>query len=196
MARGVVAELAAGLDAFVQARQRVHLQGQVEAQLFGNVLADVDLAQALHVGDAVQEKDPLDDLLGMLHLAHGLLADGVLQPAIAPVLAHFAVDEILVDGRELGGEDVVEDLDDAFFALHAGESITGTTAAFRGGGAAAVRRIISRSMSAQLPQSPPMPQRSSSERQEAPAWMAALTSRSEAARQLQTIIAIETKSQS
>ena len=49
---------------------------------------------------------------------------------------------------------------------------------------------MARSMSVQEPQSPPMPHRSSSERQAAPRSMAARTSRSEAARQLQMIMVL------
>src|SRR5213075_2860523 len=72
-------------------------------------------------GDALQEEDPLDDLLGMLHLADGMHADGVMEAVVAPVLAHLAVDEVLVDGGQLGGEDVVENLDDFLVALHGGQ---------------------------------------------------------------------------
>ena len=42
------------------------------------------------------------------------------RPVVAPVVAHLGVDEVLVDRRELGGQDVVEQLDDVGLSVHAG----------------------------------------------------------------------------
>ena len=46
------------------------------------------------------------------------------EPLVAPVLAHLGVDEVLVDRRQLGGEDLVQDLDDLRIAAHALPSFT------------------------------------------------------------------------
>jgi hypothetical protein len=83
-------------------------------------LPDVDLPEALEVGDALQEQHPLDHFLGVLHLADGVLADDAVEPVEAPVFAHLTMDEILVDGGQLGGEDLVQDVDDSCVALHMG----------------------------------------------------------------------------
>ena len=91
---------------------------EIELVLFGHVLAHVDLQVTLHVGDAVEEEDALDEALGVFHLLDGLLAGVFGQPLVAPVPAHHGVDEVLVDRGELRGEDVVENLDDLVVALH------------------------------------------------------------------------------
>ena len=43
-----------------------------------------DLAEALHVGDAFEEEHALDQLLGMLHLADGVLADDLVEARRSP----------------------------------------------------------------------------------------------------------------
>ena len=48
----------------------------------------------------------------------------MLEAVVAPVLAHLAVDEVLVDRGELRGEHVVEDVDDFAVALHGRKRIT------------------------------------------------------------------------
>src|ERR1043165_1301284 len=195
MACVVVVQLVRRDDVLVQARHRVHLQREIELELLRDVLADVDLAEALHVGDAVEEEDPLDDLLGVLHLADGMLADDVLEALVAPVLAHLAVHEILVDGSELRRQDIVEDVDDLLVALHAGE---GTTAGAWTGQQAAAAVMASRSTAAtasifrsalwQEPHWSPMPHRCRSRTERAPPSMAWWMVRSEAPRQMQTIM--------
>jgi hypothetical protein len=73
---------------------------------------------ALEVGRAVEVEDALDDLVGVLHLLDGFLAGDGGQLGEAPVVAHLRVDEVLVDGGELRGEDLVQNLDDLRVALH------------------------------------------------------------------------------
>src|SRR6185436_17771083 len=196
----VVAELAAGLDAFVEARQRFHLQRVVRLHDLGHVLTDVDLAEALDVGDALEEQHALDQLLGMFHLADGVLADDPVQAIVAPVLAHLAVHEILIDRGELRGQNVVEDLDDLRVTLH-GVSVSrpyyamagtaGCAAGTQAGQAArsaAVTASIARSELWQEPHWSPMPQRCRSRRLDAPLSMAWRIFDSEAPRQMQTIM--------
>jgi hypothetical protein len=40
------------------------------------------------------------------------------RAVVPPVLAHLGVDEVLVDGGQLGGQHLVEQLDDVGVALH------------------------------------------------------------------------------
>ena len=96
------------LDRLVEARDGVHLDGEVVLQLLDDGLTDVDLAEALHVRQALEEEDALDQLVGVLHLVDRLLADVLVEPLVAPVLAHLRVQEVLVDGGELAGEDLVQ----------------------------------------------------------------------------------------
>src|SRR5215813_3159100 len=126
LAAAIVAETAAALDAVVQCGDRGALEVEIDAELLGHGLAHVDLAQALHVGHALEVQDALDEPVGVAHLPDGLLAHLLPQPLVAPVLAHARMDEVLVDGRELGGEDLVEQRDDVVVALHEGSPRVGT----------------------------------------------------------------------
>ncbi len=115
---GVVAGGDAGRDAVVEALDRRVLELEIDCELLGHGLADADRVEALHVGHALEEQDPLDDLVGVLHLVDRLVADVLGEPLVAPVAAHLGVDEVLVDRRQLGGQHVVEDVDDGGVALH------------------------------------------------------------------------------
>src|SRR5690606_25003045 len=93
------------------------------------------------------------------------------------------VHEVLVDGRELSGENVVEELDDAGGALHAAQATAATASSV---GASSSSRA---SMRWQPPQSVPARQRAPrSSMLCAPASTAAFTALSLTASQWQTII--------
>src|SRR5439155_10130840 len=68
----------------------------VEPELFRDGLADVDLAELLHIRRAFEVENPRDELIGVAHLADGLAADFLPEPLVAPVLAHARVDEVLI----------------------------------------------------------------------------------------------------
>jgi hypothetical protein len=108
----------AELDRVVVAGDRLALELEVEAELLGHGLADVHLVEALHVGDALEVQDALDELVRVLHLVDRLLLHVVGEAVVAPVAAHLRVDEILVDRRQLSGENLVERVDDRLLALH------------------------------------------------------------------------------
>src|SRR5262245_4107045 len=111
LAGSVVALLAAETDRVIQALAGFELELEVELMLLHRLFADLDRIQALHVGNTVEQKDPMDDLIGMLHLLDRLLALLRGQLLISPVLAHLRVNEILVDRGELRSEDRVQRLD-------------------------------------------------------------------------------------
>ena len=115
--KAIQKELGEG-DAGVEAGDRVELELEVELELLLDRLADVDLVEALDVRHAVEEQDPLDELVGVLHLVDRLLADLGGELVEAPVGVHLGVDEVLVDGRQLRRQDVVERFDDLVVALH------------------------------------------------------------------------------
>ena len=87
-------------------------------KLLGDGLTDHHRAEALQVRHAFEIEDALDQLVGILHLADRLVAVVLAEAFVAPVVAHLGVDEVLVDGRELGGENLVEQLDDRLVAAH------------------------------------------------------------------------------
>ena len=105
-------------DAVVEPLDGGVLDLQVGLELLGDGLADAQREQPLHVGDALEVEDPVDQRLGVLHLVDRLVADVLGEPLVAPVVAHLGVDEVLVDRRQLGGEHLVEQLDDLVVTLH------------------------------------------------------------------------------
>ena len=68
---------------------------------FLHVLADEQLAEVLQVRQAVEEQDPLDQPIGVLHLVDRLVVRVLAELLQAPVLEHAGVQEVLVDRREL-----------------------------------------------------------------------------------------------
>src|SRR5262245_8016096 len=75
VAAAVVAEAAAELDAVVQEGDGGALDLEIQPELLGHRLADVDPAQALDVRHPLEIQDALDELVGVAHLAERLLAD-------------------------------------------------------------------------------------------------------------------------
>src|SRR5215831_12943254 len=118
LARAVVTQAARGLDPGVQCLDGGLFDLEIETKLLLDRLADVDLAELLEVGHAFEIEDALHQPVGVLHLAERFRAYLFPQTLVAPVLAHACVDPVLVDRGELGGQDVVEELDDLVVALH------------------------------------------------------------------------------
>src|SRR5215217_2947843 len=115
--RPLVADLDAGGHVPVQVTHGRPLQLDGQADLLDRGLADPDRAQALQVGVAVQVEDAVDQLLAVAHLLHGDLAVALGQALVAPVGAHPGVEEVLVDGGQLEGQVLVEELENARVAL-------------------------------------------------------------------------------
>jgi hypothetical protein len=59
-----------------------------------------------------------DELIGIFHFVDAALPHFVMEPFIAPILAHLGMDEVLVDGSEIRGQDLIQDVDDALFRFH------------------------------------------------------------------------------
>ena len=73
---------------------------------------------SVKLGRAIQKEDALDQRFGVLHLVDGLLLDVVAEPLVLPVLAHFGVQKILIDGGQLLGERLIESLNNLGIPLH------------------------------------------------------------------------------
>src|SRR5690606_10346224 len=67
---------------------------------------------------AVEVEEPVGDRIGGLHLVDRLFTGVLGKLAVAPVGLHLAVQEVLVDGRQFGRQDLVELLDDLCVAVH------------------------------------------------------------------------------
>jgi hypothetical protein len=99
-------------------RARVDLRRQVAVQHFFGGLADVQGIEHLHVGKAVEEDDALDQLVGVLHLLDRFLAPLLGEILVAPIIEQPVMQPVLVDGRELVAERLVQIFDDFGIALH------------------------------------------------------------------------------
>ena len=100
-----------------KAVDRFALVLQVEIDLLGNRLADHHRAESLQVGHAFEVQDPLDELVGILHLADRLVAVVLPEAFVTPVVAHLGVDEVLVHRCQFRGEHFIEQLDDTSVAV-------------------------------------------------------------------------------
>jgi hypothetical protein len=105
-------------DPPVEAGHCLSFELEVEPELLDRVLPEAHRAEALEVGHALQVEDALDQLVGVAHLVHRLVAGVLGQAVVAPVGLHPGVPEVLVDRRELGGQQVVEQVDDLGGRMH------------------------------------------------------------------------------
>jgi hypothetical protein len=101
-AGGVIADFGGDLDGFVQVLDRVHLEREIAFKLPIDVVADINLPDVGHVGSCVEEKNAVHEFFGVNHFFNGFLAVMCAEVEIAPVIAHLAVEEVLIDGCELG----------------------------------------------------------------------------------------------
>src|SRR5579863_9050098 len=104
----VVANVAAKLDALVELRDRLRLEGGVVSEDLDHGLPDRKLAQLLQIGQAIEKEDALHELVGVLHLVDRLLVNLLAEVLVTPVQAHLGVEEVLTDGGQLAGQDFVE----------------------------------------------------------------------------------------
>jgi hypothetical protein len=118
LASSVVALLARQRDALVETVDGLQLELQIDTVLLDRILTHAYRVHPLHVRRAVEEEDSLDHAIRVLHLLDRLLALLRGEHLVAPVRAHAVVDEVLVDGRQLGGQDVVQRLDDLGVSPH------------------------------------------------------------------------------
>ncbi|KPH86624.1 hypothetical protein GLUCOINTEAF2_0202579 [Komagataeibacter intermedius AF2] len=88
-------------DAFAQVANGLFLKLQVAFEDFLHVLSHQDLVVALHVGQAAQIQDALDQPVGMAHFLDRFLVFLLAQQGHAPVAQRAGVQVILVDGRQL-----------------------------------------------------------------------------------------------
>ena len=98
---------------------RRHLELEVAFERFLRALADEELVQVLQVGQALEEEDALDELVGMLHLVDRLVMLVVGEARQSPMTEHARVEEVLVDRGELVGEHRVQVTQDVRITAHA-----------------------------------------------------------------------------
>src|ERR1043166_4513394 len=67
---------------------------------------------------SISEMKDADECIGVFHLRNTPLPHFVMEAFIAPVLAHLGMDIVLVDGRQICRENLIEYVDDTFFRFH------------------------------------------------------------------------------
>lgn len=96
----------------------VHLEGEIAFKLLFDGLTNVQLAKFLHVWKAIEEEHPLGELLGVTHLFDRLGPNLCSETNVAPIGAHFRVQEVLTDGNELTTENFIQERNDLWLTLH------------------------------------------------------------------------------
>src|SRR5690554_6289425 len=116
--RDIVLDLFAVFDGLDVVVAPVMLDLEIALEHFADVFTNVQFAEVLQVGNAFEEQNTVDQLLGMLHLFDGLVVLPLGQFLQAPVLVHFGMQKILVDGYQLVAESLVEMFDNLDVAFH------------------------------------------------------------------------------
>jgi hypothetical protein len=93
-------------------------------ELFGHGLSDVNGIHSLDVRKAFQIQNVSDQFIRVLHFVDAAFAHLVIQALVAPIFAHLSVHKILVDGRQIGRKNLVEEIHDSFLCLHSGPPFT------------------------------------------------------------------------
>src|SRR5713101_6285748 len=125
LAASVVTDLYRVRDHSVETADRHGFDLKIKRELVEDALAHPDLLKPRQIRNAVEMKDPLDNLLGMVHLADRLRADFLRQPLEAPVLAHHRMDKVLVNPGQLARKEFVEPLDKLGVTLHGSPPCSG-----------------------------------------------------------------------
>ena len=99
-------------------RPRVDFGSEVAFEDTLDVLSDPQPVTWLHVRAAFEKQNASDEQVGVLHFFDRLLAPGLGEVLEAPVVENSVVQPILIDGRQLMAESLVQVLDDALIALH------------------------------------------------------------------------------
>ena len=87
-------------------------------QHFRDVLSDPKFAKVLEIRESLKEKDPLYELIGVLHFVDRLSMLIIGELRQAPVFEHAGVQEVLVDCCELVLQHFVQVFDDGGVAFH------------------------------------------------------------------------------
>src|SRR3954452_22504551 len=111
--------LAIGYRVAQRGKRRL-LEPQIAVEQLAYVFADQELVQILQVRQPVEKENPLDQLVGVLHLVDRLLVLVDAKLSDPPVPQHPCMQEILVDGGQFILENRIEMLDDGRVAAHSG----------------------------------------------------------------------------
>src|SRR5580704_18782763 len=91
----VVTSFDAERDARVQTSNGLLLEDEGQRQLLDGALAGPYGAEALEVGVTLEVEQPLNEMVGVLHLVDRLGAETLGKPFVAPVVEHLRIEEVL-----------------------------------------------------------------------------------------------------
>lgn len=118
----VVPDLFAQGDGLPQLGNHPVLEAQVVTEDFRHIAPDVQRLPLIQAGDLAEKQDAAYQRVGMsLFLLH-FMGEMFMEPGQAPFPAQPAMEEILVDGGQLAGQQMIERGDDIGMALHCGIS--------------------------------------------------------------------------
>src|SRR5439155_20867730 len=101
-----------------QQREAGLFEQEIAFEDLAEILADQQFIEVLEVGQPAEEQDAVDQLVGILHLVERLFVFMVAELLDAPMAQHPRMQEILVDGSELGFQHRIQMLDDGLIAPH------------------------------------------------------------------------------
>src|SRR6266478_4206087 len=102
---------------------RGHLSSQIAIQDLFDGLPDMQRIEHLHVGKTIEENDAVNEFIGVFHLFDGLLAPFFGESLVAPVLEQAIVQPILIDGRKLVTQRLVEVFNYGCISAHSDVSL-------------------------------------------------------------------------
>src|SRR6476469_881947 len=100
-------------------RPRIDFRGEIAVQDFLDVLADAQRIERLHVGEAVEKQDAIDEAIGVLHFLDAFLAPDFCEVLVSPIVEQPVMEPILVDGGQLAAQAAIEIFNDLRVTLHA-----------------------------------------------------------------------------
>src|SRR5438552_2775226 len=118
IARDEISDSLAMRDRLAQPREAGLFEAQITFEDLAHILADQELVEVLQIGQAVEEQDALDQLVGVLHLVERGVVLAVAELCDAPMAQHPRMQKILIDRGQLVLEHRIQMLDDGLVAPH------------------------------------------------------------------------------
>src|SRR5438874_2114497 len=118
IARDEISDPLAMRDRLAQSRKAGLFEAQIAFEDLAHILADQELVEILQIGEAIEEQDALDQLVGVLHLVEGGVVLAVAELCDAPMAQHPRMQKILIDRGQLVLEHRIQMLNDGLVAPH------------------------------------------------------------------------------
>src|SRR5206468_2734443 len=118
IARDEISDSLAMRNRLAQPREAGLFEAQITFEDLAHILADQELVEILQIGQAVEEQDAFDQLVGVLHLVERGVVFAVAELCDAPMAQHPRMQKILIDRGQLVLEHRIQMLDDGLVAPH------------------------------------------------------------------------------